>query len=221
MTTSMQRIVFFDLDGVIFQGQSQQLLLTLARRERLIGRLDFFLLRLWFLAFRLGLTRDPSSIRRCACRLFRGVAVAELEGLLTRHRESLVERLAPEALQLITGHRQNGDQLVLVSAAISPLVRFLGAQVGVGQYIDTELAVVAGRFSGEISGPAVYGSHKKEAVRQFLRERGGAPAPITCYADHYSDLPLLEAADLAVAVNPDRRLRRVARLRHWRILCFA
>ncbi len=31
MTTDKARIVFFDLDGVIFRGQSQQLLLRLAR----------------------------------------------------------------------------------------------------------------------------------------------------------------------------------------------
>ena len=38
------------------------------------------------------------------------------------------------------------------------------------------------------------------------------------YSDGYSDLPLLEAVGRAVAVNPDRKLRRVAGERGYQVL---
>jgi len=38
------------------------------------------------------------------------------------------------------------------------------------------------------------------------------------YSDSFSDLSMLEAVGFPVAVNPDRRLRRVARERGWPML---
>jgi phosphoserine phosphatase len=42
----------------------------------------------------------------------------------------------------------------------------------------------------------------------------------TAYSDSISELPLLTAAGRPVAVNPDRRLRREARLQAWPVLTF-
>lgn len=38
------------------------------------------------------------------------------------------------------------------------------------------------------------------------------------YADHISDLELLEFVDVPICVNPDARLRRIAKARDWKIL---
>lgn len=38
------------------------------------------------------------------------------------------------------------------------------------------------------------------------------------YSDSINDLPLLEAVDEAVAVDPDPRLAAIARERGWRVL---
>ena len=43
----------------------------------------------------------------------------------------------------------------------------------------------------------------------------------TAYSDSYSDVPFLEAVGHPVAVNPDRRLRRIARLRGWPTVAFS
>jgi len=42
----------------------------------------------------------------------------------------------------------------------------------------------------------------------------------TAYSDSNTDLPFLEAVGHPVAVNPDRKLRRVAAQRGWPILEF-
>jgi phosphoserine phosphatase len=45
-------------------------------------------------------------------------------------------------------------------------------------------------------------------------------AASTAYSDSHSDLPFLEAVGHAVAVNPDRALRRCAAARGWPVLEF-
>jgi len=42
-------------------------------------------------------------------------------------------------------------------------------------------------------------------------------APIAFYSDSSSDRPVFDWADRAVAVNPSRRLRRLAARRGWAI----
>ena len=55
-------------------------------------------------------------------------------------------------------------------------------------------------------------------VRRLAAERGYDLRRCTAYSDSISDLPFLEAVGTAVAVNPDRELRRTAVERGWRIV---
>jgi phosphoserine phosphatase len=45
-----------------------------------------------------------------------------------------------------------------------------------------------------------------------------APSRLTVYSDHASDLPLLEAAAMAVAVDPTPELARLAAQRGWEVV---
>ena len=60
------------------------------------------------------------------------------------------------------------------------------------------------------------------AAGDFCVIASASPQPLasTAYSDSMSDLPLLTAAGRPVAVTPDRRLRREARLQGWPILTF-
>ena len=56
---------------------------------------------------------------------------------------------------------------------------------------------------------------------RVLAEREGYDlAECTAYSDSHTDLPFLEVVGHPVAVNPDRRLRRIAQERGWPILEF-
>ena len=58
---------------------------------------------------------------------------------------------------------------------------------------------------------------KKARVLSFLAEQAIAPGECSFYSDSIYDLPLLEAVGKPVAVNPDFRLRSIARRRGWQV----
>jgi len=66
--------------------------------------------------------------------------------------------------------------------------------------------------------PMCYGAGKVARAERLARERGFSLSDATFYSDSITDLPLLERAGEAVVVNPDGRLRRVARRRGWSVL---
>ena len=57
-------------------------------------------------------------------------------------------------------------------------------------------------------------------VEQWLsaHQKNWQDVQITFYSDSINDLPLLQQAQIPVAVNPDTRLRQLATDRGWRIL---
>ena len=65
------------------------------------------------------------------------------------------------------------------------------------------------------------GQAKADHVRDLAAQRGYRLEDCYAYSDSVTDLPLLELVGRPHAVNPDRELRRVARMRGWPELAFS
>ena len=84
--------------------------------------------------------------------------------------------------------------------------------------MGTRLEVRDGRYTGEVVGRAVYADEKVRAARRLLDEAGLDPAACAAYADHETDVALLESVGHPVAVNPRPGLLRVAGERGWPVI---
>lgn len=139
-------------------------------------------------------------------------------------RETLQEVIDPlvyaEALELFEHHRRAGRDLYLVSASGVEVVKPLAEYLGVPYVCATVAGVDAdGRYDGTLDFYC-YGAGKAEAMRHEAATRGLDLAASYAYSDSASDLPMLSAVGHAVAVNPDRELRALARGRGWEIRDF-
>jgi len=54
-------------------------------------------------------------------------------------------------------------------------------------------------------------------AERWATEHGIDLAASYFYSDSYNDLPMLQRVGTAIAVNPDARLRRLARRRGWAV----
>ena len=127
-------------------------------------------------------------------------------------------KIYPRAEEPLSSDRQQGFRLVLLSGgldfALAPAVRHFGFD----DLICNRLVYEDGVASGEVVSPLLAEQEKVAAVHRFCREYNVDTARSKAYSDSLSDLPLLEAVGLPSAVNPDRRLRRVANDRGWPVL---
>jgi HAD superfamily phosphoserine phosphatase-like hydrolase len=138
--------------------------------------------------------------------------------------ETLIQVVAPitykEALELIADHKAAGRRVYIVSAApeeiVEPLARYLGAEGA----IATQAAVSAGRYTGQLLSYA-FGPQKAATIRQIAQRDNLDLSESWAYSDSATDVPMLEAVGHPVAVNPDRALRRTARMRGWPVLHFS
>ncbi|MBN1217958.1 MAG: HAD family hydrolase [Anaerolineae bacterium] len=132
----------------------------------------------------------------------------------------ILPHLTPAGRAKIEWHTGQGHRVVIISASIEELVKPVAQALGLGgDYLCTHLSVKDGSYTGELDGPLCYGPGKIHWAKEWAT-RNGLDFPETVgyfYTDSSSDLPLLEMADHPIAVNPSRKLAKIARARGWPI----
>ena len=214
---------FFDLDKTVIAKSSALAFGRPFYRDGLISRRDVVKSAYAQLMFRLGGGTDEQAMARTRdylAALCKGWKVEQVQQIVAETLNDLINPYVyAEAAALIAEHQVAGRDVVLVSASGDEMVRPIGALLGITDVIATRMAIVDGRYSGEVEFYAA-GPAKVVGVRQLAAERGYNLADCFAYSDSSSDLPLLEAVGHPSAVNPDRALRRVAVERSWPVLEF-
>jgi len=148
---------------------------------------------------------------------YRGMPVARVRELAGNcYRKKIRSRLYQKALEYLDRFRSDGVLLVLVTGGLDlfmePLARELGAD-----YIAPKLEEVDGIFTGRLVPGPLTGEAKAEAVRRHAEAHGVDLARSFAMGDAFGDKPMLECVGRPVAINPDRRLLKVAVARGWQV----
>lgn len=83
--------------------------------------------------------------------------------------------------------------------------------------MGTEVEIKDGLCTGLLRGPLLHGLAKAEAIKYLHNNRGWGGKTIYTYSDSYKDLPMLLDSDIATAINPDKKLRKIALAKNWKI----
>jgi len=209
---------WFDMDKTLLDTSSGQLYARYLYRFGRMGRRELAQVFWWGVLSRLGVL----DMQKLLPRLLAGAAGDDEQAIRALCDRWFVEEVLPHLTrrgqQRVAEHRARGDVVAIVSASTQYVVGPLAAYLGIpGQYVCTHLVSRDGRLTGEIEPPACYGSGKVVWAERFAAEQGVDLSASTFYTDSISDLPLLERVAHPVAVNPDLRLRRLARRRGWPI----
>ena len=212
-----RRFAFYDLDGTLVSSNVVTQYAWYVRRLGSWARFSKLLLSApVLLGFELYSRR---AFNVFFYRFYRGMRrdwlEAQAQGLF---EEVFRPNLYPRSRELVASDREDGLETVLVTGsldfALGPLAEFFGFD----HVISNRLVFENGAATGELEPPLIAETEKVAAMRRLCAERGGEMAASKAYSDSLSDLPMLEAVGLPAAVNPGRRLRRIARERGWPVL---
>ena len=214
---------FFDLDRTLISGSSVFVFGIAAWRAKLVPPGQFARDAAGAVGFRYtGASDDTSSkVRDRILGAVKGVRHEDLVALNSSIVPKLIDRVRPEARQLLDQHRHAGRATYIVSASPVELVDPLATALGMTGGIGTVSEIVDGVYTGNLAGPFCYAEGKVEAISELARWEGFDLPQCYAYSDSISDLPMLDSVGHPVAVNPDSKLERIAQRRGWPIVIFS
>jgi len=163
--------------------------------------------------------RDRRMFNELLYSSYEGVSEDRLEVLSEEvHDKVLRPALYPFARELVDRAKSDGRQVVLVSGELDSILRHLARHVGADHVIANRLQMSNGLATGRLLTPIVAGPTKARLIRDHARSNGFDLDDCFAYSDSYSDVPMLSVVGHPTAVNPDLRLRLLARSYEWPIL---
>jgi HAD superfamily hydrolase (TIGR01490 family) len=136
------------------------------------------------------------------------------------YEKEIRPRLWPETCQALKDHLAAGREVWLITAAPREMGELIARKMGATGALGTIVGIENGVLTGELVGDPLHGKAKRKAAKNLAKERGISLKRSWAYSDSHNDLPLLTLVGNAVAVNPDKILRRHAQAAGWQILKF-
>lgn len=209
---------FFDVDGTLADTTIAHHYLYF-RRRRLPPVIRSFW-HAWFLLKCLGYLAidriDRTRLNRVFYRNYRGLPQSELvDQSADCFREVIRPRIHADGLRCLREHQQQGRSIVLVTGSLDFVIRPLADWIGGVETVCASLECRDGRFTGRLAGTPISHDEKARRIRDIAGKRSWDLSQSFAYGDSIADLAMLECVGRPNAVNPDARLRRIARDRGW------
>ncbi len=130
------------------------------------------------------------------------------------------EAILPKAKKLVSEHKSKGDFCVIITATNNYITAPIAQSFSIDLLLATELELEEGYFTGIISGIPCYREGKLDKLHQWLENSSNILSLTNSvfYSDSINDLPLLEAVQTPIAVDPDETLLQVSQRRGWKII---
>jgi len=160
--------------------------------------------------------QDRSDFLRYFYRRYEGAPVGQVKrDCWELFNDLFLTRSYPKAIARIREHKRLGHKTLLITGALDFIVEPLRPLFD--EIIAVRLGEENGRFTGEILSTPPTGESRAILMEEMARRLSLDKDHIVAYADSTSDLPMLEAAGIPVAVNPEPKLAALARKRGWPI----
>jgi HAD superfamily hydrolase (TIGR01490 family) len=209
------RVALFDMDRTLVRTDTATLYVRYQRRVGEAGVRDVARVAYWMVQYTLGII-DAEAVASAVAVSYRGRSEAAMvERCRAWFRSDVLPHVGDAARAAVARHRSLGHVTAIVTGATRYAAEPLAEELGIEHVLATRLAVDGDAFTGEVVRPMCYGAGKIALAEELGERLGFSLGEAAFYSDSITDRPLLERVGHPVVVNPDARLRLVARLRGW------
>lgn len=220
-------IAAVDFDGTLLEGHAPVRMIPRLVQRGYIPWSTAVKAGWWGLRYKLHMSVEQAQVREHIFSAFTHLPVEEADKIMADfYHEDLQKRLRPKAKEVIFAHQEAGHKVVLVSASFMPILKEVAKDVKADWFICSQMEIENGHYTSSVAHTPPEGEQKLIQLTAWANSTFGINGPHEqrhwelgfAYGDHHSDIPLLQAAQKPVAVNPDSRLERTAKRAGWEIV---
>jgi HAD superfamily hydrolase (TIGR01490 family) len=217
----MNSICFFDMDQTLIAGNSGVSFMRYSFRRGKTTSWKVLKSIINYFRYRYDLL-NMERVYLDSLRPLIGVREEDLIQFCQEWFEDSVRNLIyPEAQRFVRAHLSRGERVAIISNATTYAVNPLAQYLSVPHVLATQLEVRRGIFTGNYLEPLCFRQGKVFWAEKFAGELGAEIDQSTFYTDSITDLPLLERVGNPRIVNPDPKLRILAKKKGWPIIDFS
>ena len=209
MTSVRPKLTLFDLDNTLLSGDSDVLWCDFLVKQHVLDGAPFSVRNAEMDArYRAG-TVSPQAFSEFYVGTLSGRTPDDWEPLRQEFLATeIIPRLSVAAKNRVQLHLNAGDLVVMTTATNRFITELTARYFNIENLIATEPELDAGKFSGRTIGTLNMREGKVVRLHAWLAERGAKLADYesTAYSDSVNDLPLLQAVNTPVVVDPDDTL---------------
>jgi HAD superfamily hydrolase (TIGR01490 family) len=162
---------------------------------------------------------DRSTFNELLFKGYEGISEDRLLDLADEAFDSVIRpAMYKGAFDLVKRAKMAGHRVVLLSGSPDFLLHKLAKLVDADDVIGNRLQIRDGRATGKILPPLVAGPEKATLIKSHAKQHGYDLDECAAYSDSLSDVPMLSVVGRPCAVNPDFRLRQLAKTHRWPVL---
>ncbi len=144
-------------------------------------------------------------------------------GQLEAWRKTYIEEkikpiMLPKAIELINDHRQQGHELLIITATNKFITEPIANEFNIDNLIACEPEIIDGEYTGKVVGTPSYAEGKVIRLNDWLKDVGQTFEESWFYSDSHNDIPLLNEVDHAIAVDADETLITEAKKQNWPVI---
>jgi len=190
--TGRKVIAAFDFDGTIIKRDSLFVFIWHAVPLSRI-MLSFLTVMPYLVAYKLKLIPAFKAKEKLFTALFKGVAIADFNILCKDFIPVIQKMVRPEALERINWHRQNGHEVIIISASVENWIIPWAMLNGIDTVLATQIQVIDGLITGKFLSKNCQGAEKVTRLLQHNPDRESYI--LYAYGDSNGDNELFQFAD--------------------------
>ena len=212
-------LAIFDLDNTILNGDSDYSMINYLIDINLLGKNAKLKNEQFIQDYQRG-QLDFNQYTNFALKPYIGMTQKEINEIIMPFVENIIEPMINIfALKLLHEHYEKEHKLLLASATNELIVKPIAKRLEIKNVIATKVEFKNNKCTGEFIPPSALGEGKLQLVKSWMKyKQRNSFSRVTFYSDSINDLPLLEAVEFPIAVNPDKTLEEIARDRGWKII---
>ena len=218
------RVAIFDFDGTLYKNETFTLLMNHLKEHLVFGsRYKSFYRSILapYIGYKMRVYPEGKmkmQLMQRYLRTFSGLTNTELDEYFVEVATEMKEDFNKEVVSKLVDHAQNGEYVMIVSGAFTPLLKAATKDFPVDKIIGTEIPLQNNILDMKKEIDHVQAERKTELIRESLKGKQINWDDSYAYGDSYSDLAVLKVVGNPVAVCPDNKLLEVANKNKWEII---